>query len=450
LRLLEPTGGSSAAAKLIPYTTELQRQLRRAVAPWVCDLYGRRPRLALGSAYWSISPLGAQDRGEHASGIPVGFAEDAEYLGGGSRWLVERALAVPSLLRHLGDVDAFRYLTLLLLLARDDLTLISCWHPSFLTLLLDELPRWWERLLRDLERGSLDAGLAITPSLRAPLAARLRPLPRRAAALRRGDPTRPGGLWPRLGLISCWGDGHAALALADLAHRFPGVEIQPKGLLATEAAVTIPFSGRWPLAIRSHFFELLPSTAPERPRFAWELEAGETYSVVVTTGGGLYRYRLGDRVRVDGFVARTPSLRFLGKEGHVSDLFGEKLHEAFVGSALARACARVALAPRFALLAPAGEGRYAAGGTAHYALYVESPDPLPHDLASVLDDELAANPHYRLCRDLGQLARVSVVPVGPGATARYLERCRRDGQRLGDVKPLALSGRTGWGEALSG
>ncbi|HEY4597241.1 MAG TPA: GH3 auxin-responsive promoter family protein, partial [Thermoanaerobaculia bacterium] len=72
VRTLEPTSGSSAAAKLIPYTAELQREIRRAVAPWVVDLYGHRPRLALGSAYWSITPLALDDE-RPAGPVRVGF-----------------------------------------------------------------------------------------------------------------------------------------------------------------------------------------------------------------------------------------------------------------------------------------------------------------------------------------------------------------------------------------
>jgi len=380
------------------------------VAPWIGDLYARRPRLARGTAYWSITPLALEE--ESTGGpVPVGFEEDAEYLGGGFwRRLVDATLAVPGAVRYVRDPDAFRYVTLLFLLRRRDLSLISVWHPSFLTLLMDALPGFWDSLLRDVERGT----------------------PRRAAELKALTPDAPARIWPRLGLISCWGDAHAALSLPELARAFPGVEIQPKGLLATEGFVTIPFAGRWPLAIRSHFFEFLPEDGGD-PRFAWELEEGGIYSVVLTTGGGLYRYRLQDRVRVEGFVERTPSLRFLGKEGHVSDLRGEKLHESFVAGALARVFETTGIAPRFAMLAPAE------GGPTGYTLYIEVEDTQLADLGRMVDEELSANPHYRLCRALGQLAEVRVQRLEKDAYSRYLEHCRKRGQRMGDVKPLALS-----------
>jgi hypothetical protein len=406
VRMLEPTSGSSAAAKLIPYTPTLQREIRRAVAPWIVDLYGRRPTLAAGTAYWSITPL-AMEEERSAGPVRVGFEEDSQYLGGFWGRLVDATLAVPGSVRFLRDPDAFRYATLKYLLRRRDLSLISVWHPSFLLLLIEALPRFWDDLVREVGRSDLDS------------------------------PDDLARIWPRLGLISCWGDAHAALSLAELPRKFPGVEIQPKGLIATEGFVTIPFRGAWPLAIRSHFFEFLPEDGGG-PRFAWEIEEGHVYSVVLTTGGGLYRYALQDRVRVEGLLERTPSLRFLGKEGHVSDLRGEKLQEGFVASVLAKVLSGIEA--RFAMLAPEGE--------TGYVLFLEA-EPSP-DLAERLDAELSANPHYRLCRTLGQLEAAQVRSVAPEAYERYLHRCLQRGQRWGDVKPLALSPLGGWEEVFRG
>ena len=194
---------------------------------------------------------------------------------------------------------------------------------------------------------------------------------------------------------------------------------------------------------------MLPEGSGGKVCLAHELETGDVASVVVSTGGGLYRYQLQDRVAVDGFVGPTPSLRFLGKEGHVSDLRGEKLHESFVTGALARTFESLRLSPRFALLAPADKTEPPA-----YTLYVELADggSLPasfvDDLAKALETELSANPHYRLCVALKQLAPARVYLIEKDGVARYLERCRGRGQRLGDIKPLALSAEGGWGEVF--
>src|SRR5262249_41010190 len=146
------------------------------------------------------------------------------------------------------------------------------------------------------------------------------------------------------------GEGHAEIALARLKHLFPNVAWQRKGLLATEAVVTIPFEGQQILAVASHFFEFLDGAG--RIHLAQDLQPGEEYEVIVTTSGGLCRYRLQDRVRVEGFLGQTPALRFLGRTGNVSDRFGEKLAEGFVADVIQKIIAHWPAGPRFALLAP--------------------------------------------------------------------------------------------------
>jgi hypothetical protein len=414
---LVPSSGSASAAKLIPYTQSLQREFSRAIGAWIVDLYMQRPRLIGGTAYWSISPATPPPAlREPIEAVPVGFDDDSAYLGGTRRALVRAVLAVPSCVSAIKDVETFRHTTLLFLLRAPELRLISVWHPSFLGQLLEALEARWDRLIVDL--AVRDAG--------------------RAAALRRLRPDDVQGIWPKLALISCWGDGPARSAAESLARRFPHVEVQPKGLIATEAIVTIPFAGRHPLAIGSHFFEFIDSNGCAR--LAHQLERGVDYTVVVTTAGGLYRYRLADRVSVDGWCEATPSLCFLGKEDSVSDLFGEKLSDAFVASVLGSLLPQ---RPAFAMLAP----HRTESGTS-YTLFIESDSSAPPDLAAVLERELRRNPHYAWCVDLGQLRPARVMRVGPRAHEAYLDFCAARGRRLGDIKPVWLDSDCGWAAAL--
>lgn len=439
VRVLEPTAGSTTG-KRIPYTATLQRELRRAVGPWIVDLVRRQPGLAWGRSYWAITPALSAPTPATGPLVRVGFEEDAEYLGGRFRRLVGATLAAPAALRFVADVESFRYLTLRFLLQARDLALVSVWHPSFLTLLLEGLPRHWDRLVADVADGSLSPPEPLPAPLRGALAAAVGPLRRRAKELSRIGPGEPTRIWPRLRLVSCWADAHAAIHVPALRRALPGVEVQPKGLIATEACVSIPFAGRWPLAVASHFFEFLEG---ERVLQAHELERGGIYSVVVTTGGGLYRYCLEDRVEVDGFVGRTPSLRFLGKEGHVSDLVGEKLREDFVAGALARTFRELSLEPRFALLAPRS-----AAGRPGYTLYLDQDADVARGLPEQLERALEESGDYRYAVALGQLAPVEVVRIAGDGLGAYLRRCQDLGQRLGAVKPLALSPRDGWGEVF--
>jgi hypothetical protein len=87
-----------------------------------------------------------------------------------------------------------------------------------------------------------------------------------------------------------------------------------------------------------------------------------------------------------------------------------------------------------------------AGGRDGYALFIQpgAGEGIPPGLAPALDHALAANPHYRYCRDLGQLAPVRVCVMRRNGYAAYVAECRRRGQRLGDVKASPLSRHAGW------
>jgi hypothetical protein len=274
----------------------------------------------------------------------------------------------------------------------------------------------------------------------AALSARLQPDPRRATELGATGPQAVASIWPSLGLVSCWADAAAQSAADELARKAPGVPLQPKGLLATEAVVTIPFADAHPVAVLSHFFEFIDSDG--RPRLLHHLEHGRSYTLAVTTGGGLYRYRLGDRVVVDGWCDATPSLRFVGREDRVADLCGEKLSDGFAATVIASLFAGRPR-PRFAMIAP----ERAADGLA-YTLFVDDDAVESDGLSVALERALRQNPHYAWCVDLGQLRPARIARVGPAADRAYVDWCVARGQRRGDVKPVSLHPETGWREVL--
>ncbi|UCC25768.1 MAG: GH3 auxin-responsive promoter family protein [Gemmatimonadales bacterium] len=426
---LVPTSGSSGARKLIPFTASLKRSFSRAVAPWLLDLVRQRPGVLGGPAYWSISPL--EGDGEPDSAVPVGFPDDAEYLGSVRAGFVRRVLPVPSAVRSVPDVGLFRRLTLLALLRCRSLRMISVWHPSFLELLLEAAVPDWDDLLEAVADGANPWSAALPPD-----EARLwraRPDPSRAAELRRATAEDWTRWWPDLQVVSCWGEQAAEPGWRRLADRCPDVLVQRKGLLATEGVVTIPIGRERPLAVTSHFFEFIDASGGIR--LAHQLEKGGRYEVVLTNGAGLWRYRLGDLVECTGHLYATPSLRFLGRAGGVSDLRGEKLSEWFVAEAMSVLRASGLWSGEAQLHA------WEEGHKAGYILVVETPtadEDLP-EAADRLEDALIQNPHYALARRLGQLEPLRVRRVRPGSLGRaQLEGAARRGQRLGDVKPTVL------------
>ncbi len=435
---LVPTSGSTDARKLIPFTTALQQEFNRAIGPWIVDLASRYPSIAFGSAYWSISPALTVDADEQ-SAVPIGFEDDSAYLGGIRKQLVNAVMAVPSEMQKVFDMEQFRYLTLLCLLRKRDLSFISVWHPSFLSLLLDTLPAFWDHLMEDIKEGSCRYTKFLPKALLYSL--KLRPLPQLVKELVKANPTQPATVWPHLKIISCWGGGYAQFSQADLARRLPATIIQSKGLLATECVVTIPYGELYPLAITSHFFEFIDGH--RRVCLADELQEGQTYEVIVTTSGGLWRYRLGDLVQVTGFVGKTPSLNFLGRTGDISDRYGEKLSEGFVADTIQAVTASLPSPPRFALLAPDDTTLGCC-----YTLYIEG--NIVGESAEQLERKLCENVHYAWCRKLGQLQPLRIFSIKSGGYETFITRQQLGGKRMGEIKPCVLSTENGWTQRFCG
>jgi hypothetical protein len=453
--VLQPTSGTSGGEKLIPCTAALRRQFQHAVAAWIGDLYRRRPAVREGRAYWSVSPAFGSPR-RTSGGIPIGF-DDTAYLGAMERWAMRRLLVVPPELARADDMQGFVYCSLLCLLRCEDLALVSIWSPTFLPALLAPLERWQEQLIFDVGNGTLTPPGPVDSALARALRRRLADKRRasRLASILRSSLSLPEKLrqiWPRLAVISCWADAAAALASTELRALFPAVEIQGKGLLATEGCVSFPLIGRAApvLAIRSHFFEFQEADGTDC-RLAHELEERKRYRVILTTGGGLYRYQLRDEVEVAGFENQCPLLRFVGKADRVSDLVGEKLAEPHVRSVLDRLVGSLRLVPRFALVAAV------AGRPARYRLFLQLGAEDMHTegitrLAAGLNSGLSENPYYRHALRVGQLAPADVHVLSSSAESAwriYERRCLANGQRAGNIKPVALDLWTGWSEAFA-
>ncbi len=428
----EQTSGSHSGGRLVPYTAEGLAAFRRAVLPWLHDLVGSRPGIAGGRAYWTISPVG---RPRNTVAAPLGLSTDAQYFGPEVAPLIAGLSAAPMALAEVEDIDAWRYLVLRFLVEARDLTLISVWSPTFLTGLLDKMLRHADRLVADVAAGTVSwpgSAPAVCPTGFEPHPERAREI---AAAFSDIDPDME-RVWPSLDTISCWAHGSSARFVDDVASRLPRARIQPKGLLATEAAVSIPLADYpWPvLAVDSGFYEFVDDEG--NSFLCDEVETGNSYRVVVTTHSGLYRYELGDRVTIHGRAEATPMIEFVGRGGLVSDLCGEKLGEAFVHGALGDE-------PGFAMVAPTTD---AAG----YALFLDASlwdERSATARARVLEDRLTGNPHYAYARRLGQLAPLEAIRV-VDPLSRYYDACLARGQRVGEIKPPVLRIETDWESIL--
>jgi hypothetical protein len=431
------SSGSTSASKLIPYTPALLSEFQRSIAPWLVGIFLQAPGILAGKSYWQISP-DATPTFHTPSGIPIGFGEDTDYFGPRRAALVRATLAVRESISAT-QMEEFHFESLRQLLACRNLRFISVWNPSFLTLLLADLMRLASPLLERLGQDGLEArALELKAIFRSYPSGDL-------FFVDAAGRTLPEAIWPELRLISCWTDAEARDAASRLRALFPRVALQPKGLIATEGLMSFPWHAAGnSLAITSHFFEFAEpdSERGQAPlKLAHELEIGRQYSILLTTSGGFYRYRIGDVVEVVGHIGQCPLLAFKGKEDGVVDLVGEKLNALHVARAAQEVFANFAVNPRFWMLAP---GRSQTPPC--YVLYLQSDFPVPQGTLTAFDAALEENFHYAYARRLGQLGPLQLFLIDPESDpeADYLTACAARGQRMGDIKRHCLDRWGGW------
>lgn len=407
----EPTSGSSGAKKLIPYTPALIRSFTHMFLCWAHDLLRYGPGFGGGRIYFSVSP--------QFHDTDYGLSDDSEYLSGPTAWIFRRFTLVPAAVKSLREPEDFLRVVSAHLLSADDLEVISVWSPSFLLSLLDYIQDHALELSKALQQGTVSGGGKV-----------FKLVPVREAkieALQTVTLNYP-QLFPGLRLISCWGSHNAAVGWRELQARFPGVLVQAKGLLATEAPITIPsqkYNTFLPL-LDEVFFEFIAEDG--KIHLLDALKTDETYELVLTQASGLLRYRLGDLVKVTGRVKNTPCFDFVSRAGSVSDLVGEKLSEGFIAGIAAQ------FAGCYFCLVPDLDSR-------RYLLFADA----PLDMA-LFETELMASPHYHNARKLNQLAPLELY-VQPELASLikvfYVEHRR---MRLGDIKDRYLYSRENDGQ----
>lgn len=390
IRHFEPTSGSGGANKLIPYNDALYESFRSLFAIWAHDLLGQVLHPRSGRLFVSVSP----NTDPHAEA-----RHDVDYLASPLRLLLAPFLVTPDCRSAQLDPQSFRDALAVALLRCADLEIISIWSPTYLLVLLEHIA-----VRRD----------HLAPHL-----------PARRRRLLDHDPIPWPQLWPRLQLVSCWSAAAATLPAQQLARWLPQARMQGKGLLATEAPVTVPLveaGGCVPL-IDEVFVELEDTEGSLH--LLHQARPDRDYALLISQAGGLLRYRLGDRVRVNGHWRDTPLLEFIGRVDAVSDLVGEKLTEEQVAVAL-----RSLLAPdAFALLVPVV--------TATSPCYRLITDLQDLGLPGRLDTALQTGHRYREARTLGQLA-VPQLTVLKDARRIVHDFLIADGMLAGDIKDTVL------------
>ncbi|MDE6316819.1 MAG: GH3 auxin-responsive promoter family protein [Muribaculaceae bacterium] len=152
---------------------------------------------------------------------------------------------------------------------------------------------------------------------------------------------------------------------------------------------------------------------------AWEVVTGETYALVITSSNGLWRYMIGDTVKI---VDTDPlKIKIAGRVGAYINTFGEELMVCDAEAAITRACAATGASVTDYTAAPV----YTTATTKGRHQWAIAFDRPPADLqlfAEILDRELCnENSDYQAKRSCNIfLAPAEVTPVNQSAFDSWL------------------------------
>ena len=410
VKMFELTSGSTSASKLIPYTDSLKKEFQAGIKVWLYSLYKKYPSLKFGKSYWSITPK-IDFQHKEKSLIPIGFEEDSEYFGNLEKHLIDSIFVNPKDIKNEKDMDRFYFKTLSALVAEENIRLFSFWSPSLLLLLIEYLEKNSEKILKTLKEK------------------------RKQEVRKYIEAKEYHKIWKNLILISCWGDTNSTEYLKKIREIFPNTIIQEKGLLATEGFISFPDAEKnlSKLSFYSHFFEFL-SLDDNKIYNISEIEANKKYELIITTSGGLYRYCIGDIIEVISIENNVPYIKFAGRKGAVSDLFGEKLEESFLKNIMETYKQKI----DFYMFAP---------NKNHYILFIKTDKKIN---VQDLENKLRENFHYDYCRKLGQLKAIKVFTLTGQPEKEYIQACQNKNQKLGNIKMIALSKESGWENIFNG
>ncbi|MCU1220935.1 MAG: hypothetical protein JWN42_2132 [Candidatus Angelobacter sp.] len=444
------TSGSMATPKYIPVTpTFIRDKLRAFQVYWelVMEAY---PGVARDSLIFNFTDTGDDQR------TPGGLLCSSESSFWNACWRGSASKAQRPLPREIikvGDSEA-RYYTIARIMLETDLTVLMALNPSTLLLLGDVIRRNATRLIEDVRCGGMTADLSVTKEVRAYMDARFHGNPRRALELERlledGEALPAARVWPNLQLAACW-RSPVVNPYIELIQPFLGSLPQRDYLtMASEGIMAIPLQDEVSggiLPVHTHFFEFIPEELCDQKfpatLLAHELEAGGKYAVVFTTSAGMYRYKIGDVVRVRGFTGSTPFIEFLHRAGHTCSLSGEKLTESQVVGAVSETATRLRLSIRGFTLSPA------ARPFPHYVLSAEVEAPyttrqLSHFLVSLDQDLGLRNIEYQSKRSSRRIGSPELCVLRQGSYASLRQRRIAEGANDAQVKVACLTRDLDW------
>ncbi len=251
----------------------------------------------------------------------------------------------PIEIMYIKDKTTSLYLHLLFALKEKKLMYIGGVFISNILDLLRELKKNSQDLMEDIKKGRVNKKLDIDKETRKNLNSYLSPNASRSEDLEREFKKGFKGIckriWPNLAYITCVTG--ATFSIYDEAVNFytDNLPIYSPCLSASEGTIGINRHANEfkyiiiPDTVFYEFIDTEDSNKKNPKTFCInELKIGRNYEIVLTNYAGLYRYRLGDVIKVTNFYNSCPEVIFLYRKNQVLNMASEKTTEDHITSAI--------------------------------------------------------------------------------------------------------------------
>lgn len=435
------TSGTTSEPKWIPMTHKYLKDVYGKMSHiWTWNFVRHRSRIFGGH----IFPIVGKE--------VEGYAPDGMLFGSVSGVLVrdipsviKKHYTAPASVMSIGDYAARNYTLMRLALQHRDVTLWATANPSTILELMRTVDEFADRLITDIEQGTLDADFDIPQPIRTELEAYMSPRPERADELRQirqqHGQLLPKHYWPWLQYLSTWKCGNTKIYMEKYLDAFDWDRTfyQELGYIATECrfGFALDDTNESVLFPQFHYYEFVAEDELDSPdkHFLqiYELEQGKRYCAYVTTYSGLFRYNMNDLVEVGGKYYDTPTVHMVSKVNGIVSMTGEKLYEPQFIEAVHEAEKETGIKTKFFV-------GFADVDESCYHFYYEFDDERigqqeADDFTKVVDQKLAAiNIEYEAKRASFRLHEPKAHILLSNAYARFKAACLQDGFRDGQFK----------------
>lgn len=297
------TSGTTSKIKLVPTTKQRIKNYNKEFALWAAYVLKDYFRIANGKTLYFAGPY---FEGKTKGKIPYGSISG--YLPYKSPWYIKRKISNPISVYNEMNFDK-KIKKMAIYALQENITQIAFTAPIEAILFLDYIKENKNKLINTIKRNNL----------------------KRAKELSEIKDFKAINIWPNIGLISCFKSKTNEMYIDTLIEKIgKKIEVRDPGINASEGRISIGLSkdgvsGAIPLNMS--FFEFIDIDKNTKETITVEkLKLNRKYKVIITTQEGLYRYDIGDIIKVTGFLKKMPLIRFFNRENHLN-IAGELAHE---------------------------------------------------------------------------------------------------------------------------